>query len=288
MNVGRRHASKERVLHHPFADSYPFEHGGSMNYQKHYDLLIEKYGSWLKPKDVYTERHRKLPGNVGGKYVEGNAFYMSARAHFVAHLLLAKITSRPEDWAAVKGMCEFRHKRSSRLYEVARRLARPAMIKNGSKAGKLTASLGYLKIASANSVESQRKNGFNMFHYDGYSKELHKRISSRAGKTTRDLGYLKIAGEKSYESKAGFHSLSAEDNKNNASLGGKASGNKCKEQSLGICGLSYEERKQYGALGGKVAGKLLWWYNSGTEHCMRALECPAEGYVRGRKSWKNV
>lgn len=62
-----------------------------MNYSLIYDKLIAKYGSWLKPKGVYTERHRKLPGCFGGKYVKGNAFYVTARVHFLAHLLLVKI-----------------------------------------------------------------------------------------------------------------------------------------------------------------------------------------------------
>jgi len=62
-----------------------------MNYQHLYNNLIEKYGSWKKPFGVYTERHRKLPGCFGGTYVKGNAFYVPARVHFLAHLLLVKI-----------------------------------------------------------------------------------------------------------------------------------------------------------------------------------------------------
>ncbi len=62
-----------------------------MNYQLHYDRLIEKYGTWEKPVGIYTERHRKLPGCMGGKYVKGNAFFMTAEAHFVAHQLLVKL-----------------------------------------------------------------------------------------------------------------------------------------------------------------------------------------------------
>ena len=62
-----------------------------MDYEHHYDRLVEKYGTWEKPKDVYTERHRKLSGCMGGEYVKGNAFYMSAKAHFVAHKLLVKL-----------------------------------------------------------------------------------------------------------------------------------------------------------------------------------------------------
>ena len=87
-----------------------------MDYQKHYDLLIEKYGTFEKPKDVYTERHRKIPGCLGGKYEEGNAFYMSARAHFIAHLLLAK--SNPENHSlvfAAWGMCFSSTKKHKRI-----------------------------------------------------------------------------------------------------------------------------------------------------------------------------
>ena len=62
-----------------------------MNYIKLHETLVLKYGSWEKPKGVYTERHRILPGCLGGRYVKGNAFYVPARVHFIAHYLLAKI-----------------------------------------------------------------------------------------------------------------------------------------------------------------------------------------------------
>lgn len=91
-----------------------------MDYKKHYDRLVVKYGACKKPKGVYTERHRKLPGYLGGEYVSGNAFYMSARAHYVAHLLWAKITNHGDAWTAVKLMGEVLDRKSSRLYEVAR------------------------------------------------------------------------------------------------------------------------------------------------------------------------
>ena len=62
-----------------------------MNYEQIYENLIAKYGTWEKPKGVYTERHRILPGCIGGEYVKGNAFYVPARVHFIAHYLLAKV-----------------------------------------------------------------------------------------------------------------------------------------------------------------------------------------------------
>jgi len=72
-----------------------------MDYYKLYDDLIDKYGVWEKPKDLYSERHRKVPGWIGGKYVKGNAFYLSARTHFIAHLILAKIYDTSPAWKAV-------------------------------------------------------------------------------------------------------------------------------------------------------------------------------------------
>lgn len=102
-----------------------------MDYQIHYDRLVEKYGSWEKPKGVYTERHRKIPGCMGGKYVKGNAFYMSARAHYVSHLLLARIIDIPPLWNAIVSMGGVVRKTTSVSYERAKLSALPALIKHG-------------------------------------------------------------------------------------------------------------------------------------------------------------
>lgn len=91
-----------------------------MNYQRIYDNLIAKHGSWEKPKDKYSERHRKIPECMGGKYVKGNAFYLIARAHYVCHLLLAKIYG-DKNWHSVKQMGAILGRQKSRMYEVARK-----------------------------------------------------------------------------------------------------------------------------------------------------------------------
>ena len=77
-----------------------------MNYRKHYDLLISKYGSHTKPDDVYTERHHIIPKSRGGSNDEDNLVYLSARAHFVAHWLLWKIYRDQAMALAFKRMCE--------------------------------------------------------------------------------------------------------------------------------------------------------------------------------------
>jgi hypothetical protein len=61
-----------------------------MNYQKHYNILMERSPK-TKIKGVYLERHRILPGCMGGKYVIGNIAYLTPEEHYLAHMLLVKI-----------------------------------------------------------------------------------------------------------------------------------------------------------------------------------------------------
>ena len=61
-----------------------------MNYAKHYESLINKHGSVVKPKE-YAERHHIVPKCLGGLDEESNLIYLSAEAHYVAHQLLVKI-----------------------------------------------------------------------------------------------------------------------------------------------------------------------------------------------------
>lgn len=61
-----------------------------MNYAKHYQLLISKYGSVGKPEG-YSERHHILPRCLGGGDEESNLIYLSAEAHYVAHQLLVRM-----------------------------------------------------------------------------------------------------------------------------------------------------------------------------------------------------
>ncbi len=61
-----------------------------MNYLKHYNLLMERAPK-TRPKSIYTERHRILPGCMGGKYVIENIAYLTPEEHYLAHQLLVKI-----------------------------------------------------------------------------------------------------------------------------------------------------------------------------------------------------
>lgn len=73
-----------------------------MDYQKHYSLLIESRKQNPTESD-YHEKHHILPRSLGGDDSKENLVKLTAREHFVAHLLLAKIHGG-KMWAALAYM----------------------------------------------------------------------------------------------------------------------------------------------------------------------------------------
>ena len=91
-----------------------------MNYQKVYDDLIAKCRA-RQPIDGYKERHHITPKSLGGSNDPSNLVNLTAREHFVAHFLLAKLHGGNQ-WSSInrmRGNDDFYI--NSRLYEVARR-----------------------------------------------------------------------------------------------------------------------------------------------------------------------
>lgn len=62
-----------------------------MNYEKHYNLLIEKARVQILPKNTYIENHHILPLSLGGSKNKTNIVALTAKQHYIAHALLVKI-----------------------------------------------------------------------------------------------------------------------------------------------------------------------------------------------------
>jgi hypothetical protein len=91
-----------------------------MNYQKVYDDLIAKCQA-RSSIEGYKERHHIVPKSLGGSNIPSNLVDLTAREHFVAHFLLAKLHGGNQ-WLSInrmRGNDDFYI--NSRLYEVARR-----------------------------------------------------------------------------------------------------------------------------------------------------------------------
>lgn len=69
-----------------------------MNYNLHYNLLIEKSKNRNRP-DI-CERHHILPKSMGGNNKKENIVYLTPKEHYVAHHLLWKIHRNREMYYA--------------------------------------------------------------------------------------------------------------------------------------------------------------------------------------------
>jgi hypothetical protein len=87
-----------------------------MNYSTHYTLLIER--AKLRTLTGYKEAHHIIPKCLGGSNDPANLVDLTAREHYIAHLLLAKIYGGAL-WHAINLMGRLK-KYSNRHYETAR------------------------------------------------------------------------------------------------------------------------------------------------------------------------
>lgn len=94
-----------------------------MNYQKAYDALIAYRKSNIPTG--YTEKHHILPKSLGGSNDKQNIVKLTAKEHFIAHRLLAKIHGG-KMWSALLMMCRGKTtsgkglKVNARTYDLAR------------------------------------------------------------------------------------------------------------------------------------------------------------------------
>lgn len=95
-------------------------------------LKANKYARWYRSivstpdtNSTYTETHHIIPVSMGGTNEPSNRVRLSARQHFMAHLLLTKAVPKkwlPQAWAALRSMALMRtpgrdFRVTSRLYE---------------------------------------------------------------------------------------------------------------------------------------------------------------------------
>lgn len=60
-----------------------------MNYQKVYDCVVLLNHTFFEGE--YFETHHKVPKSIGGTNDRNNLVNLTAREHYIAHLLLVKI-----------------------------------------------------------------------------------------------------------------------------------------------------------------------------------------------------
>jgi transposase-like protein len=62
-------------------------------YTKWYYNIIQRAQSRVLPSDIYTEKHHIIPKSIGGTDSADNLVKLTAKEHFICHLLLVRMTS---------------------------------------------------------------------------------------------------------------------------------------------------------------------------------------------------
>ena len=186
----------------PFLFAY-----ATMNYASHYCALISKrLKNPLTKSDCYVERHHIIPKSEGGKDEPDNLVNLTAREHYIAHLLLARIYDDYKMWCAAQMMFnghnhEHKFKFNSHLYEAVRKVYAKHL--SSMMKGRKISEESKRKISEALrgkklSEETRRKMGLSQKgrkHSDETKRkisEAHKMSELHKGKTYWNNGEVEV------------------------------------------------------------------------------------------------
>lgn len=154
-----------------------------MNYQKIYNNLITKRQNEILSKEIYGEKHHIIPKCLGGTDDKSNLVRLTAREHYIAHLLLAKIHNTFGLYSAVIYMQTSRienrkFKFNSRLYQKIREeFARKISANNKGKKRKPFSDEHKRKLSESHKGER------NIMFGKTHSEEARQKIAeARKGK----------------------------------------------------------------------------------------------------------
>jgi hypothetical protein len=94
-------------------------------YNKWYWNIIENSKMRILESDLYTERHHIVPKSLGGTNSDENIAILTAKEHFICHLLLTKMVAGKDKHRMIYAAWQMtminkreRYKISSRIYEL--------------------------------------------------------------------------------------------------------------------------------------------------------------------------
>lgn len=128
-----------------------------MDYVKHYNQLVDRAKN--RELDCYIERHHVIPRCMGGSDDDNNLVSLTAREHFIAHLLLTKM--HPGNLYLVRAvaiMCigQAERKLTNRWYGKVRELFSSAM--SEAQTGELNSQYGTQWICNGSDAKKIKIN----------------------------------------------------------------------------------------------------------------------------------
>jgi hypothetical protein len=179
-------------MHRTTSDEPPLHDCELINKHMRHLFLNNKYRRWyfniiqnrlLNPTTGYTERHHILPKSLGGSNDRSNLVALTAREHYLCHLLLIKMTEGSARTAMLRAfnafkMCGSKNPRqlTARQYQTARLLTEGLPAWNS---GKQHSPETRAKISAARKGQPSPMKGKQ------FSDEARENISSAASNPER-------------------------------------------------------------------------------------------------------
>lgn len=158
----------------------------NMNYCRLYDSLIARAKTRIL--DCYRERHHIIPKCLGGSNLKDNIAELTAREHFLCHMLLCRIYPSSKGlWYAAHAMMIMKSTNQSRNYRVSSR--QYAEIKSNLKEhmkGRILSEETKRKISEARMgrvMSPETKAKLSLANKGKKLSEKHKQSLSRKGYT---------------------------------------------------------------------------------------------------------
>lgn len=168
-------------------------------YSKYYFSIINNAKSRVLDDNVYVENHHIIPRSLGGIDDENNLVKLTAREHFICHLLLTKMTNGYQkhqmifasQMMLVSKHSQYRYVPSSRIYQIVKEQAGKTIseLKKGKarpkemceKLSKIKTGIPNSKIAGDNHYTRQ----------EGYISKISGSNHYNYGKTQSEESNLK-------------------------------------------------------------------------------------------------
>ena len=80
-------------------------------YTKWYHAIVQNANLRILPDGTYVESHHIIPRSLGGNNSKENLVKLTAREHFVCHLLLTKMVTGPAQYQMLSAVTRFRQSR---------------------------------------------------------------------------------------------------------------------------------------------------------------------------------
>jgi hypothetical protein len=188
-------------------------------YCKWYLSIVNNAKSRILPDTIYIEKHHIIPKSLNGSDDKENLVNLTAREHFICHLLLTKIVEGKERNKMVHALWRMtvnghpkqdRYKTTSRIYEIARKMyvneVKGRVMSDATKQKLRNANLGKKLSDEAREKMSKSRKGktYDKIYSEGKIEELKLRKSlsmkgknagkqSRLGKLHTDDTYKKMS-----------------------------------------------------------------------------------------------